>query len=204
MSAPGVLGAKRELPGDSAAAAPTKKVKADSDSPSKEAAVAAVAQAAVNESAPASTSSPPPTHPAAADASTAATANPPAAAPATAPASLPAESSADSGTVASAAEASAEASAEANAATGKFVSRDESAKQEEDGGTLSFRVITNDGDANHMKHLITLKNIFSRQLPKMPKEYIVRLVMDRRHHSMALYKEETVVGGICFRPFADQ
>ena len=29
--------------------------------------------------------------------------------------------------------------------------------------------------------LITLKNIFGKQLPKMPKEYIVRLVMDRRH-----------------------
>lgn len=27
--------------------------------------------------------------------------------------------------------------------------------------------------------LIGLKNIFGRQLPNMPKEYIVRLVMDR-------------------------
>jgi hypothetical protein len=27
--------------------------------------------------------------------------------------------------------------------------------------------------------LIGLKNIFARQLPNMPKEYIVRLVMDR-------------------------
>lgn len=27
--------------------------------------------------------------------------------------------------------------------------------------------------------LVGLKNIFARQLPNMPKEYIVRLVMDR-------------------------
>jgi histone acetyltransferase len=32
-----------------------------------------------------------------------------------------------------------------------------------------------------MKMLIDLKNIFSRQLPKMPKEYIVKLVFDRNH-----------------------
>lgn len=30
-----------------------------------------------------------------------------------------------------------------------------------------------------MIQLIALKNIFAKQLPKMPKEYIVRLVMDR-------------------------
>jgi len=88
--------------------------------------------------------------------------------------------------------------------TGKYVSRDESAKKEEDGGMLAFRVITNDGTPEHCMHLITLKNIFSRQLPKMPKEYIVRLVFDRRHHSMALYKGKEVVGGICFRPYLEQ
>eukprot|EP00937_MAST-01D_sp_MAST-1D-sp2_P001111 g1111.t1 len=87
---------------------------------------------------------------------------------------------------------------------GKYVSRDESAKKEEDGGSLNFSVITNDGEPEHGKNLITLKNIFSRQLPKMPKEYIVRLVMDRRHHSMTLYKDRTVVGGICFRPYMEQ
>jgi len=29
------------------------------------------------------------------------------------------------------------------------------------------------------RRLVGLKNIFARQLPNMPKEYIVRLVMDR-------------------------
>ena len=53
---------------------------------------------------------------------------------------------------------------------------------------LCFAVIRNDGTPKNMERLITLKNIFAKQLPKMPKEYIVRLVMDRRHFSMALLK----------------
>jgi histone acetyltransferase len=85
-----------------------------------------------------------------------------------------------------------------------MVSRDEMAKKEEDGGMLKFDVITNDGDPDHMIQLITLKNIFSRQLPKMPKEYIVRLVLDRNHKSMVILKNgKNVVGGICYRPFED-
>ena len=39
-----------------------------------------------------------------------------------------------------------------------------------------------------MKLLIDLKNIFARQLPKMPKEYIVKLVFDRNHESMVILK----------------
>lgn len=53
--------------------------------------------------------------------------------------------------------------------------------------------------------LIALKNIFSRQLPNMPREYISRLVLDRRHRSVAIVKRKrTVVGGITYRPFHAQ
>lgn len=52
--------------------------------------------------------------------------------------------------------------------------------------------------------LITLKNIFAKQLPKMPKDYIVRLVLDRNHRSLLLLKNNAVVGGITFRPFFSQ
>jgi len=53
-----------------------------------------------------------------------------------------------------------------------------------------------------MKMLIDLKNIFSRQLPKMPKEYIVKLVFDRHHESMAVLKNSSkVIGGICYRVY---
>ena len=39
----------------------------------------------------------------------------------------------------------------------------------------------------------------------MPKEYIARLVMDRRHRSCAIVaKNGTVLGGITYRPFHAQ
>jgi len=52
-----------------------------------------------------------------------------------------------------------------------------------------------------MVWLTAVKNIFSQQLPKMPKEYITRLVFDRKHRSMVAVKDSKVVGGICYRPF---
>ncbi|TYZ60138.1 hypothetical protein PybrP1_005885 [[Pythium] brassicae (nom. inval.)] len=83
-----------------------------------------------------------------------------------------------------------------------MISRDDMAKMEEDGGLVKFDVITNDGAPEHLIQLTTLKNIFARQLPKMPKEYIVRLVFDRNHRSMVILKNGThVIGGICYRPF---
>ncbi|ORY33986.1 hypothetical protein BCR39DRAFT_518041 [Naematelia encephala] len=50
--------------------------------------------------------------------------------------------------------------------------------------------------------LIGLKNLFQKQLPKMPREYITRLVLDKNHISIAIVKRGwKVVGGICYRPF---
>ena len=62
-------------------------------------------------------------------------------------------------------------------------------------------VIKNDGEEQNVVWLIALKNIFSKQLPNMPKEYIVRLVLDPRHHSMIVLKSGAVIGGITYRPF---
>ncbi|XP_057789576.1 uncharacterized protein LOC131006424 [Salvia miltiorrhiza] len=50
----------------------------------------------------------------------------------------------------------------------------------EEAGGLKFVCMSNDGVDKHMIWLIGLKNIFARQLPNMPREYIVRLLMDRR------------------------
>lgn len=73
---------------------------------------------------------------------------------------------------------------------------------EERSGLIQFRVVTNDGKPESMIVLTGLKNIFQRQLPKMPREYITRLVMDRNHCSMAIVKRGLqVVGGITYRPF---
>ena len=43
--------------------------------------------------------------------------------------------------------------------------------------------------------VLFLQNIFSRQLPKMPKDYIVRLVFDRRHVSLAILRLGKIIGG---------
>mmetsp|Transcript_19509 Transcript_19509/g.18844 ORF Transcript_19509/g.18844 Transcript_19509/m.18844 type:complete len:368 (+) Transcript_19509:114-1217(+) len=69
---------------------------------------------------------------------------------------------------------------------------------------LTFKIFTNDGDPESSVALITLKNIFSRQLPKMPRDYIVRLVFDRRHYSLGILKQGRIVGGVCYRPYFDQ
>ena len=42
------------------------------------------------------------------------------------------------------------------------------------------------------------------QLPRMPKEYIARLVFDPKHKNMVIVKDNTVIGGITFRMFPQQ
>ena len=71
-------------------------------------------------------------------------------------------------------------------------------------GTIHFKVINNDGSPSSMEDLIALKNVISRQLPKMPKDYIVRLVFDRRHSSLAICRDDKVIGGITYRPYLEQ
>jgi histone acetyltransferase len=73
------------------------------------------------------------------------------------------------------------------------------------GDEVSFKAYSNNDDSNEtLIALVTLKNIFSRQLPKMPKEYIVRLVFDRRHTTLAILKGGKVIGGVCYRPYMQQ
>lgn len=88
--------------------------------------------------------------------------------------------------------------------SGAYTAREESLKREEESGRLKFVCVSNDGVDEHMIWLIGLKNIFARQLPNMPKEYIVRLVMDRNHKSVMVIRRNLVVGGITYRPYASQ
>ena len=69
---------------------------------------------------------------------------------------------------------------------------------------ITYEVVTNDGQDESMIRLIALKNIFSKQLPKMPREYIVRLVLDHRHVSLAILRHKRIIGGICYRPYYEQ
>ena len=63
-----------------------------------------------------------------------------------------------------------------------------------------------------MRNLIDLKNIIAKQLPRMPRNYIVRLTMDRQHEAMIIRRKvndqstnkSIIVGGCVFRPFLAQ
>ena len=74
-----------------------------------------------------------------------------------------------------------------------FSLRDKNIKIQEKRGIFDFVVIRNTGEntdenLKNMKLLTDLKNIISKQLPKMPKEYIVRLVFDKLHESMLIIR----------------
>ena len=87
---------------------------------------------------------------------------------------------------------------------GAYVTRESHLRKQERDGELKWEVIKNDGSERSSRLLVALKNIFSKQLPNMPKEYIVRLVFDSRHHSMLCMKQGNVIGGITYRPFPKQ
>ena len=80
--------------------------------------------------------------------------------------------------------------------------------------TIRYCMVQNNGaqtDDVTLQRLIGLKTLFGKQLPKMPKEYIARLVLDRRHKSLALLSsdpatfggDEEIIGGICYRPYPE-
>lgn len=69
--------------------------------------------------------------------------------------------------------------------------RDSKLKAEEASGSINCRVITNDGKAENYVLLTALKNIFQKQLPKMPREYITRLIYDRNHKSLLILRPAT-------------
>lgn len=72
---------------------------------------------------------------------------------------------------------------------------------EERSSDIEFRAVNNDGSRESFIILTGLKRIFQNQLPKMPKDYIARLVYDRTHLSMAIVKHPLeVVGYVCYNP----
>lgn len=70
--------------------------------------------------------------------------------------------------------------------------RDNKLKAEEQCENIQCRVISNeDGQAANYVLLTALKNIFQKQLPKMPREYITRLIYDRNHKSLLILRPAT-------------
>jgi len=69
-------------------------------------------------------------------------------------------------------------------------------------GIIQITAVENDRGPRSMVILTGLKSLFQKQLPKMPREYIARLVYDSNSKAMAIIKRGyKVVGGICYRPF---
>uniref|UniRef100_A0A0N5AJE3 histone acetyltransferase n=1 Tax=Syphacia muris TaxID=451379 RepID=A0A0N5AJE3_9BILA len=85
--------------------------------------------------------------------------------------------------------------------------RGEAVKREIDRKLITFRIISNKVLDNRPQcqeevgWLTQVLALFSIQLPRMPKEYIARLVYDNKHKNLILTKRDRVIGGICFRPF---
>ncbi|KAK2570133.1 Histone acetyltransferase KAT2A [Acropora cervicornis] len=91
---------------------------------------------------------------------------------------------------------------------GTHSARDEAARCEERRGVIEFHVVGNSFNRQPSRQtllwLVGLQNVFSYQLPRMPKEYISRLVFDPKHKTLALVKDNKPIGGICFRMFPTQ
>jgi len=74
---------------------------------------------------------------------------------------------------------------------------------------LRWIVVKPDGRPESLIKLVALKSLFSKQLPKMPRAYIARLVFDRRHTAIAILNDDPavkdtddeVIGSICYRAF---
>ncbi|KAJ8077288.1 histone acetyltransferase [Marasmius tenuissimus] len=69
-------------------------------------------------------------------------------------------------------------------------------------GIITITPVENDKQPRSLVILTGLKTLFQKQLPKMPREYIARLVYDSNSKGLAIIKRGyKVVGGICYRPF---
>jgi histone acetyltransferase len=84
---------------------------------------------------------------------------------------------------------------------------------------LHFTLAWNSGQNHHTILLFGFKRIISQQLPMMPVDYIIRILLDRYHRCILaiqlpeqsddmspeqILEHSQVVGGICFRPFHPQ
>lgn len=93
----------------------------------------------------------------------------------------------------------------------KEVTKSKKDESENSYNNLRWIVVKNDGRPSSLIKLVALKSLFSKQLPKMPRAYIARLVFDRRHTAIAILNEdpavkdtdEEVIGSICYRAFPE-
>ncbi|RKP15026.1 histone acetyltransferase gcn5 [Piptocephalis cylindrospora] len=77
--------------------------------------------------------------------------------------------------------------------------------EEEQQGIIRYEVARNNGNPRDMMLIANVKALHQRQLPKMPGEYIARLVFDRGHQSLMIVTGDVdVLAAITFRVFPDR
>lgn len=94
----------------------------------------------------------------------------------------------------------------------EFLERSNTVKEEEAKGTLEVVVLGNSLNKAVPKenylYLLALQQLFSRQLPDMPANYITRIIFDPSQKTLAIVRDrngkKTPIGGICFRMFPTQ
>ncbi|KAG0418722.1 Histone acetyltransferase GCN5 [Dictyocoela roeselum] len=59
-------------------------------------------------------------------------------------------------------------------------------------------------DKQEVTQLLQFRALVQKQLPKMPKEYIFRVVFSEAHRCLLCYNKSTLVGGLCYRPFYER
>eukprot|EP00767_Chilomastix_cuspidata_P003418 gnl/Chilomastix_cuspidata/3541.p1 GENE.gnl/Chilomastix_cuspidata/3541~~gnl/Chilomastix_cuspidata/3541.p1 ORF type:complete len:348 (-),score=119.77 gnl/Chilomastix_cuspidata/3541:7-1050(-) len=70
--------------------------------------------------------------------------------------------------------------------------------------SIQVQHVVNDGSEENTLRLIPLKELFSVGLPRMPKDYVTRVVFDPSHSTFALYEDDILLSAICFRAFFDR
>jgi histone acetyltransferase len=76
---------------------------------------------------------------------------------------------------------------------------------EEQEGDIRWKIINNNGTRENLFLLTGVKELISTALPKMPAEYIARVVYNHNHYSLVIVKDPNkVIGGICYRPFVER
>jgi hypothetical protein len=65
---------------------------------------------------------------------------------------------------------------------------DPSKLQNNEQSQITMRVVKNDNSPQNLVWLSQIKEVFSKQLPKMPKEYIFRLVFDQKHRCLVVLR----------------
>lgn len=73
-------------------------------------------------------------------------------------------------------------------------------------GKIRFKLVSTgkSWDTDTKESLLGYKMILQKQLPRMPKEYIIKQIFNEKHSNILCSIDENIVGGVCYRPFYEK